>query len=309
MAVTRRKFLKSAGVLAGAAALGAIWKPGLAHAGEDFSGYADRFGMLTDTTMCIGCRMCEAACNKVNRLPEPDASFSDPAVFAKMRRPSARALTVVNRYPNPQDGGKPIYRKVQCMHCDEPACASACLVGALQKTREGAVVYDESLCIECRYCMNACPFSMLGYEYDNALTPAIKKCLMCRQRVVNEGSIPACAEACPTKATIFGKRSELIKIARERIEKNPDRYVDHIYGEHEVGGTSWLYLAAVPFDQLGLPTNLGTTPYPEYTRDWLLGVPLVLVMWPALFMGLRKLVNNHRDETANAEVISQQTKE
>ncbi len=302
-AISRRGFLRAAGAVGGAAMLGGLFgvKPALAV--EDFRGYPDRYGMLTDTTMCIGCRMCEMACAKANDLPAPPTGQE---VFATRRRPAAGAFTVVNRYENPS-GGAPIYRKVQCMHCDEPACASACLVGALKKTPEGPVIYNEDICIGCRYCMVACPFSNLAYDYDSAFTPAVRKCIMCRDRLLH-GEGPACATACPTKATIHGKRSELLAIAHERIRQNPDKYVPHVFGEDEAGGTGWLYLAAVPFDRLGLPTNIGRTPYPEFTRDFLLAVPLVLMMWPGALAGLNAVIRRKERHDAQ-EATKQEEKE
>lgn len=283
-------------VLGGATALGGLKGPGVALAAEDFPGHPDRYGMLTDITKCIGCRMCEQACAKANNLPAPPA---DPAIFEKKRRPTAEALTVVNRYTNPATG-KPLFRKEQCMHCDEPACASACLVGAIKKTPEGPVVYNEDVCMGCRYCMVACPFGRLAYTYNDPLTPKIMKCTMCYERASKKGETPACASACPTKATLFGRRSDLLKIARQRIMQEPDSYVDHIFGETEVGGTSWLYLSPVPFDQIGFPKNLGKTPYPEFTRDFLLAVPLVLIMWPAALTGVNALIRR-RDRIAAEE--------
>lgn len=306
--VSRRKFLQGLGVAAGAAAIVPLWRPSLVSAAENFTGYPDRYGMLSDTTMCIGCRSCEAACNQANGLPAPELPFSDRTVFDEKRRPDAGAWTVVNCYSTGDGDGQKVYRKLQCMHCNEPACVAACPAAALKKMPEGMVIYDEHVCIGCRYCMNACPFSMLSYEYDDAFRPAIRKCLLCYQRVTESGGIPACAEACPTKGTIFGKRSELLRIARERISNNPDKYIDHIYGEHEVGGTSWLYLSAVPFQQLGFPQELGTEPYLEYTRDWLLGVPLVLVMWPALLMGLHK-VAKYRERATEVDASITETNE
>ncbi|OGO39223.1 MAG: hypothetical protein A2147_05430, partial [Chloroflexi bacterium RBG_16_57_8] len=243
----------------------------------------DGYAMLTDTTRCVGCRRCEAACNRVNKLPAPKSSFEDPSVFEETRRTTAEAYTVVNRYENLQ-WEKPVFRKVQCMHCAEPACASACLVGALKKTEEGSVVWDEKLCMGCRYCMTACPFYVPAFEYFDAGSPAIRKCTMCYQRTA-KGIAPACAEACPVEATVFGKRNDLLRIARERIAGQPGKYVDHIYGESEAGGTDWLYLAGVSFEQLGLPGNVGTTPFPELTKDFLSMVPLVLIVWPALLGG------------------------
>ena len=264
--VSRRGFLRAAGIVGGATIATGLFGKETAYAVEDFPGYPDRFGSLTDVTLCIGCRMCETACAKANGLPTPSAA---PEVFDTMRRPSATALTVANRYTIPELD-KPVYRKMQCMHCNEPACASACLVGALKKTPEGAVVYNEDICIGCRYCMVACPFSVLAYDYNSPLTPAVHKCTLCHARIAKEGGATACSTACPTKATIYGKRSDLLKIAHDRIKENPGKYMNTVYGEYEAGGTSWLYLSAVPYEKLGLPGNLGRTPYPEYTRDFLL---------------------------------------
>ncbi len=212
--------------------------------------------MLHDTTLCIGCRSCEAACNEVNDLPAPDRPFDDLTVLEDKRRTDAAAFTVVNRY-QPHEGPKsPVFRKSQCNHCLEPACASACFVGAFTKTPEGAVVYDASVCVGCRYCMIACPFNIPTYEYNEAFEPRVRKCTMCHPRIA-EGKLPGCVEACPMEALTFGKRTELLTIARERIRKYPDRYIDHIYGEHEMGGTSWLYITGAPFEDVGIRTDLG----------------------------------------------------
>jgi len=153
--------------------------------------------------------------------------------------------------------------------------------------------------------MTACPFNIPTFEYNDAIRPAIQKCFMCYNSRLADGLIPGCAKACPAQAITFGKRDELIKVARARIQAEPDRYLDHIYGEFEVGGTDWLYISGVPFEEVGLPMNLGTTPYPEKTQDFLSAVPLVLVTWPALFGGFyawssrRQKMNE--TETANRE--------
>jgi formate dehydrogenase iron-sulfur subunit len=261
MEIDRRTFLQVAGVgtVAGLAA-------GRAEASADSEVAADCMGMLVDTTECIGCRKCEYACNEVNRLSSQTlAEFEDKSVFESARRPTATAYTVVNRYPNEQDPEKPIYVKTQCMHCLEPACASACLVGALRRQDNGMVTYDAGKCMGCRYCMVACPFGIPAYEYDNALTPQVRKCTLCFERVTKEGKIPACAEMCPPMCLTFGKRSDLLAVAREKIAAAPDRYHPEIYGEHVVGGTSFLYLAAKPFEQLGF-LRLGDEPVPRLTE-------------------------------------------
>ncbi|MFC1872336.1 4Fe-4S dicluster domain-containing protein [Chloroflexota bacterium] len=307
MNISRRNFLKGAGLAAGGAAVVAVSSTSnKVLANENFTGHPNRFGMLIDTTMCVGCRSCERACNRANDLPPPEKRFSDPSVFEIERRPSSDAHTVVARYPSAVLGGNPIYRKGQCMHCEEPACVSSCLVGALKKTPEGAVIYNEDVCIGCRYCVNACPFYMLSYEYDDPVHPAVTKCDMCFSRIT-EGQEPACTSGCPVQAIIFGERSDLLQTARMRINNNPGRYVNHIYGENEAGGTGALYLSAVPFENIGLPTNLGETPYPEYTRDFLLSVPAILIGWPALFLGLNAL--SKRREAHAAEIAQDQEKE
>jgi len=291
MGIDRRKFLKAVAAAGGA---GLVGKSKLARGVEHFTGYPDRLGVLTDLTRCVGCRTCEAACNEVNKLPPPKIPFDDQSVFEKTRRTSERAYTVVNRYPNPKPGGPPIYVKHQCRHCDEPACASACLVAAFTKTPEGAVSYNEGVCVGCRYCMTACPFYVPAYEYNDPFSPEIKKCTMCYDTRISKGGIPACVEACPMEAMTFGKRSDLIRVARKRILEHPDKYTDHIYGENEVGGTSWLYISGVPFEKLGFATDLGTKPYPELTRGFLSMVPGVLVIWPALLGGFY-MFTQHRE--------------
>jgi len=213
-------------------------------------------GCLVDTTLCIGCRQCEQACNIQNQLPRPDVPFKDKSVFRQLRRPTIEAKTVVNEfpgYPSVDQSQKPnTYAKTQCMHCLDPACVSACIVGAITRTEDGSVVYNPTICIGCRYCLYACPFQIPAYEYDVPLDPKVIKCEFCVDREKGEGANPACAAACPTEAIVFGKREALLVMARDRLKKRPDRYVDHIYGEKEVGGTSWLYLTGRPKEEIGL---------------------------------------------------------
>ena len=166
-----------------------------------------------------------------------------------IRKTDESHRTVVNAF-NSSKGE--VYLKKQCMHCNEPACTAACLTQAMYKTKEGAVIWRGDKCMGCRYCMVSCPFDIPKFEYHSA-NPKIEKCNMCYSRL-KEGKIPACVENCPAEALTFGKRRDLIKEARKRINDNPDQYVDRIYGEHEAGGTGFLYLAGVPFNELGLNT-------------------------------------------------------
>jgi Fe-S-cluster-containing dehydrogenase component len=169
----------------------------------------------------------------------------------------------------------------------------------MYKTEEGAVIWRGDKCMGCRYCMVSCPFDIPKFEYHSA-NPKIEKCNMCYSRL-SEGKIPACVENCPAEALIFGKRRDLIREARKRINDNPGQYEDHIYGEHEAGGTGFLYLSGVPFNELGFNTKLQTESYPSLSKGFLYSVPTIFVLWPAMLLGLReatknKLNNSEKDE-------------
>jgi Fe-S-cluster-containing dehydrogenase component len=300
MSISRRKFLTWIGGAGAGAVIGSS-----AHAGsrKNLEGHPDGYGVLHDMTLCIGCRSCEEACNEVSNLPAPEKSFKDLTVLEENRRTSSTAITVVNKYENKRRTDHPLFRKHQCNHCQEPACVSACFSKALKKTKEGPVVWDPALCVGCRYCMVACPFDVPAYEYDNAASPRVVKCNMCYP-LLQEGKEPACVEACPTGALTFGKREDLLKLARERIRKHPGRYVDHIYGEHEMGGTDWLYLSAVPFEEVGMRTDLGETPAPLLSAGALNSIPLVVGLLPVALTGFYAMTKRKekvaRQETADA---------
>ncbi len=303
MATSRRNFLKWMGAFAAGAACTDPARAGLGAAPSP-----QWWGMLTDLTLCIGCRKCEFACKDANGLPnQPIEAFEDTSVFEQKRRTDNENATVVNRYPSSQAAAKPTYVKSQCMHCHEPACASACPVRAIRKTREGPVVYDPANCIGCRYCLMACPFSIPTYTYDNPYTPVVRKCSMCFDKVSGEGGMPACAKICPVEAITFGKRNDLLALAHDKIRNNPDTYVAHVYGEHEVAGTSWLYIGPRPFEEVGFRTDLGTTAYPDLTSGFLSIIPLVVTIWPVALLGAY-VRTSHREQTvlAPAPLPSQQ---
>lgn len=296
---TRRNFL-SMMMLAGGAAMGV---PAYSQAMPEFKGWPKSYGMLTDLTACVGCRSCEKACNEANNMPAPDKPFDDGSVFKEHRWPSSKTYTVVNAYENSAGSPATLYRKIQCNHCMEPACATACPMHAYTKTPEGAVIYNPDVCFGCRYCVIACPFNIPGYDYESAFEPKIVKCIFCHGRI-KEGKLPACAEACPAGALTFGRRSDILKFARKRIMNNPEKYVDHIYGEHEVGGTQWLYISAVPFNILGFPDNLPNKPLIEFTSNYLSSVPVIFTTFPAIF-GMIYGLTRRRNDTSDKEDVSQ----
>lgn len=221
----------------------------------------NRVGVLVDTEACVGCRLCEFACKEAHGMPtEPLETYYDTSVFKEYRRPDKSALTVVNQFENEKNPLLPINFKVQCMHCERPACVSACIVGAFTKKDDGSVVWDTNKCIGCRYCMVACPFQIPTYDYDVAINPLIRKCDLCDERRKTE-KLPACVDICPNEALLFGKRVDLLQIAKNRIKRKSDNYVSHIYGENEVGGTAWMYIANKNFDKLKMP-KLTASPAP-----------------------------------------------
>jgi formate dehydrogenase iron-sulfur subunit len=183
-----------------------------------------------------------------------------------------------------QAGTKVIGLSKRCLHCVSPACASVCPVAALHKTPEGPVVWDESRCIGCRYCQNACPFDIPKFEYDEPW-PKIQKCIFCHERRLLEGEIPVCADVCPTQAIRFGEREELLALAHRRIDQNPDEYFDHVYGEHEVGGTLKMFIAAVDPHELGFP-RVEEEKYPDFTWEFLSKIPFEITALAATLSGI-----------------------
>ncbi len=293
----RRDLLKTMGVAAGTALVGGGLRA------EDASAAApatEPVGILVDTTKCIGCRTCEWACADAHK--DAGLEFPEDVDFSVVRTTSEKQWTVVNRYETEKGI---IYAKTQCMHCLSPACASACLTRAMHKNTnpEGPVTWTADRCMGCRFCMVSCPFDMPKFEYHKAV-PRIQKCVMCAERLA-EGKKPACVENCPAGALTFGRRADLVEQAKQRIYSEPDKYVHEVYGEHEAGGTNWLYLASVPFEQLGFRTNLGETPYPMYTREFLYSVPFVEILVPTFMLALSAATKREeavgeaeKDETA-----------
>jgi formate dehydrogenase iron-sulfur subunit len=269
---------------------------------------------LIDTTNCIGCRACQVACKQWNeREGEKTELQYGPLDFQNPATLSAKTYTLISFHEIPDEHApgslKYIFSMKRCLHCLEPACASACPTTALTRQPDGPVSYDASKCIGCRYCVWACPWGVPTAEWDS-LAPKIQKCTHCADRTDQPAPLtrnglrfnfeesnqfladiatPACVKACPADCLKFGEREEMLAEAHRRIAKRPDRYIDHIYGEKEAGGTSVLYLASVPFEKIGLP-DVGTKSYPGRSSLALHAVPPAVMAVGAVLGGIFALL-------------------
>jgi len=241
-----------------------------------------RKGLLIDVAECRGCYRCVEACKRKNGLP-----------FEGVRDEtlSYRSFTVV------QKKDEQFVRKM-CMHCETPSCVTVCPVGALVKKESGAVVYDADRCMGCRYCMVACPFGVPTFEW-NEWNPRVRKCILCADRI-EQGLPPACAEACPTEATLFGDRDQLIEVAQYRIRKHAEKYSPEVVGLVEAGGTSVLYLAPLGFTIPGLSMVAGKKPPTEVSWRILQQVPNVVLLG-AVFLSGTYWLYRRRLDVARAE--------
>ncbi len=247
--------------------------------------------ILTDVTKCIGCEKCVEACQEANGLPEEKPW---PWLESIDDLSSAR-WTTIDRLRK-EDGDR--FLRHHCRHCLDPSCVSVCIVGAMKKTPEGPVIYDRDICIGCRYCMIACPWEIPRYSWEDRV-PYIQKCNLCYERVTREGKIPACAEACPTQATIFGDRDSLIAEARRRLAREPGKYIQKVYGENEVGGTSVLYISDVDIKLTGLDEPItDPTPVPERTTKILHQMPFAFSGMTFLMGGLYWVIKRRQENMA-----------
>lgn len=226
--------------------------------------------VLVDISRCIGCRGCQVACKQWKERKGLQTAFHGD--FTNPVKLNAETYTRIKFIEAEKNKG-PIWSfvKEQCFHCQAPACVSGCPVGALQKTADGPVLYDFDRCVGCRYCMVTCPFGIPKYEWTSK-NPWVQKCNFCAERIATKLE-PACIKTCPTQVMHFGERNEVIAEAQRRLAASPSKYVQHIYGLEEVGGTSWLYISDVPFAQLGFKTDLPSEQLPKYTEEVLSNVP------------------------------------
>ncbi len=252
--------------------------------------------ILTDITKCIGCLKCVSACKKENKL-----ELDVPRIWQKNDGLSAENWTSIIQKPGNH------YVRKQCRHCLEPACVTVCPVGALQKTETGAIVYDKDKCLGCRYCMMACPYGIPRYDWDEPV-PYVRKCILCYDKLKNNQQ-PACTEICPEKATVFGERDELLKLAHQQIKDNPNKYIDRVWGEHEIGGTSVLYISDIDLGFLSYQTKLGTKPLPQTTALAMKSVPYAFVGMGGAMLGLNWIIRRRNELTKTEEEKKEATDE
>jgi Fe-S-cluster-containing dehydrogenase component len=291
MTVDRRTALKAlAGVGAAAAAGSAV----SVEARERRTAPPDAIGMLYDATLCIGCKTCVVACKEANGLP-PD--WDRDRLYDAPKDLSAVTKNIIKLY---HEGDKLSYVKRQCMHCIDPGCVGACMIGALQKREHGVVTWDGDRCIGCRYCQIACPFEVPKFEWNTPI-PHIVKCELCKNRP-GKPFQPACCDVCPRGAVIAGKYPDLLAEAHRRLAENPGRYEPKVYGEHDGGGTQVLYLskAGIPFGSLGLP-DLGEKPVPETAQKIQHGVYQGFIAPAVLYVILSAVIWRNRKSATGEE--------
>jgi formate dehydrogenase iron-sulfur subunit len=295
--LTRRAFLRKVGMGVAAAFAAQALTVGSRPVQASEAAAPDTPAMLIDLTRCTGCNSCALACKVQNNLPNaevvPEGLDSDTYTF-------------VSLFEVENSAGESVTRTVkrQCMHCLDPACVAACPAAAMYRSPEGPIVYRANRCLGCRYCQVACPFDVPMFDWENPITAKISKCWFCYDRL-RAGEKPACAAACPTGALRFGRRDELLAQAHAQIASGGGRYIDHVFGEHEVGGTSMLYLSDVSFAELGFPTDLPHDAPPEQTHKVMELLPAVIVGVGALAAGTavytHRLAPERRTSTAEAE--------
>lgn len=294
MGLSRREALKALAVASGTTLATALGSEKQVE-GAVVAAPPDAVGMLYDATVCTGCKACMVACNQANDLP-PDTTGSDGRWQIPLDL-NQYTKNIIKLYQSPEPAERSFIKR-QCMHCLDPACAAACMLGALQKREYGIVTYDANYCIGCRYCEMACPFNVIKFEWAKAL-PKMVKCELCNHRIA-KGKGPACCEVCPTGAVIYGKRADLLAEAHRRLDQHPDRYVPKVYGEHDAGGTQVLYLAHIDFAQLGLP-DYGDEPVPETVREVQHAVYKGFVAPVALYGLLAAVILRNRKKSGGAE--------
>jgi Fe-S-cluster-containing dehydrogenase component len=300
-AITRRQALQGIAALGGTVAATLAGSAAASEHPAHPEAPADAVAMLFDSTICTGCKACMSACSEANGLPA-DTTLSG-GLWHMPADLNSKTKNIIQVYEEPQGPGFAFVKR-QCMHCLDPACVTGCPFDALEKNQWGAVTWDGSRCIGCRYCEVACPFDVPKFEWDH-WNPKIVKCEFCFDQRLTKNQQPACTAVCPTGAVIFGQRDDLLAKAKDRIAAAPNTYFEsRVYGEHEAGGTQVLYLSGVPFEKIGLPalssTSLGhyATKVTSVIYKWLSG-PILLA--GVLGMVIKRNWDRHEAERPERE--------
>jgi len=273
-------------------------------------------GVLIDLTKCMGCASCVVACkmHNNNKWIENRTPWTGIGINRSAPATGENALladenwTVVKKHRLSKPGGGEAWRyvKEQCLHCKDPACVSSCFAKAFKQTEQGPVAYHPNLCVGCRYCMLACPFSVPKFEWDNPL-PMLTKCSMCGDRIKN-GDAPACVSVCPTDVMTFGRYDDMLEEAKRRIAAPGSQYVQHIYGQEEAGGTLWLYISDKPFEELGFRMNVPKHSIPSNTADFMFATPRVGIVWFAVLSCLYWFTKRRSDVKKKKEEAKSEAK-
>jgi formate dehydrogenase iron-sulfur subunit len=247
--------------------------------------------VLIDLTRCIGCRGCQIACKEWNERQARKTTFHGD--FTNPVALSSDCYTRI-RFHEQDTGSTPVWSfvKNQCLHCKYPACASVCPVTALKKTEAGPVVYQYERCIGCRYCMMACPFSIPKYEWESAF-PWVRKCTFCSERI-RDNMVPACIKACPTGTMFYDEYDGVVAEAKNRLAADPGKYVNHIYGLEEAGGTSWMYISGVPFAELGFRMDVPHMKLPDLTWEYISHIPALFGITFVAGLGAWLITRRHQ---------------
>ena len=270
MLLSRKDFVKVLGASVGAVLIYGATSPHkvLAFPSPSKAGRGEK-AMLYDASMCINCRACEFGCQKSNGLPKepPDEETSSDS-----RNGLATNVWTVIQVNETNEAGEKLklYRKCQCMHCTDASCEAVCPTGAISHQGE-AVIIDQEVCIGCGYCVQACPFDVPHKEHGLAAGVA-KKCTFCIDRTA-QGLEPACVEACPRGATIYGDRVELIAEGKKRVQTLITNGMANanLYGDTELGGLGVMYVLLESPSVYGLSEapRLATT---NVAVKWLSGI-------------------------------------
>ncbi len=168
-----------------------------------------RKGLMITPELCIACRACQSACKQWNKLPGDRTT--NRGVYENPPSLTANLYNQIHFIEKNADVGiQWLFVRRACMHCGEAGCMDICPApGAISRTKQGAVVFDKEKCIGCKLCAAGCPFDVPRFDENDK----ISKCTLCADRISN-GLSTACAKGCPTGAIKYGRRDELMGMAK-----------------------------------------------------------------------------------------------